>query len=85
VGLVDADGDLVRDFTVKIGIELAEGSAKLGGKREQETRDGVATFEDLKVEDPGVGMVLRASAPEVPFLGVVESAPFIVEEKHRGH
>ena len=69
-----------KDFTIKIELVLASGSGKLGGKREQDTKDGIATFADLKVDEPGDGKVLRALAPEGAFLGFVESQPFRVEE-----
>lgn len=80
VAVVDQNGDLVREFKVKIKLELADGSGKLGGKQEEDTRDGVATFDDLKVDEPGEGKVLRALAPDASYLGEVESAPFTVLE-----
>lgn len=80
VAVVDRNGEVVTDFKIKIEVVLAAGSGKLGGKREQDTRDGLATFDDLKVDEPGDGKVLRAFAPREPVLGTVESRPFRVVE-----
>ena len=80
VEVVDRNGDLVRDPSIKIKLELASGSGKLEGKREKNTKDGIATFDDIKVTEPGDGKVLRALAPDDAQLGTVESRPFRVEE-----
>lgn len=81
VAVVNRNGDVVTDFKIKIEVVLAEGSGKLEGKREQETENGLATFDDLKIDEAGDRKVLRALAPEEPFLGTVESRPFRVEEE----
>jgi adhesin/invasin len=81
VALVDRSGAVVRDQKVSIELELVSGSGKLGGKTEHDTRDGVATFDDLKVDEPGEGKVLRASAREHAELGTVESRAFRIEGK----
>jgi len=80
VEVVDRNGDLVRSPNIKIRLELASGSGKLEGKREKDTKDGIATFDDIKVTDPGDGKVLRALAPDDAQLGTVESRPFRVDE-----
>jgi len=80
VEVVDSNGDLVRNPKIKIRLELASGSGKLEGKQEKDTQDGIATFDDIKVTEPGDGKVLRALAPDDAQLGTVESRPFRVEE-----
>jgi Bacterial Ig-like domain (group 1) len=78
VAVTDENGMVVRDFKTKIEIVLAAGSGSLEGKREQDTKDGTATFTDLKLDEIGLGKVLRASAPKDPFVSAAESAPFAV-------
>jgi hypothetical protein len=80
VAVVDSDGAVVPEFKFKIAVELANGEGKLDGKREVDTKDGVAVFDDLKIDDAGEGFVLRALAPDDAFLGTVESRAFRVEE-----
>jgi hypothetical protein len=80
VGVVDRNGDLVQESGIKIEIELARGSGKLEGKREKDTKNGIAVFDDLKVTEPGDGKVLRALAPDEAHLGSVESRPFRIEK-----
>jgi hypothetical protein len=80
VAVVDRNGDLVQESGIKIAIELASGSGKLEGKREKDTKNGIAVFDDLKVTEPGDGKVLRARAPDEAQLGSVESRPFRVEK-----
>jgi hypothetical protein len=77
--VVDVNGGLVTDFKTKIQLQLADGG-KLEGGREKDTQDGIATFDDLKVDKPGSGSVLQAFAPDDGFLGIVQSQPFNVEE-----
>ena len=81
VGVVDRNGDLVQESGIKIAIELARGSGKLEGKREKDTKNGIAVFDDLKVTEPGDGKVLRALAPGEAHLGSVESHPFRIESE----
>lgn len=80
VAVLDREGNLVRDEKVKIQLELVAGSGNLGGKEEMDTRDGVATFDDLKVDEAGEGKVLRALAPDDSYLGTVESEAFTIQE-----
>ncbi len=81
VAVVDRDARVVPDFKIKIAVVLSEGSGELKGKRETDTKDGIAVFEDLKVDQAGEGKVLRALAPEEAFLGIVESRSFRVAEE----
>ena len=81
VAVVDRNGKVVKEPKIKIELELSGGSGKLEGKLERDTRDGVAVFDDLKVDDPGDGKVLRASARDHAELGTVESRSFRIEEK----
>jgi hypothetical protein len=78
VAVTDENGMVVRDFKTKIEIVLAAGSGSLEGKREQDTKDGTASFTDLKLDEIGLGKVLRASAPKDTLVGTAESAPFAV-------
>jgi Big-like domain-containing protein len=80
VAVVDRDGNVVTEPNFKIELELASGSGKLEGKVEKDTKEGVAVFDDLKVNEPGDGKVLRASARDHAELGTVESNPFGVED-----
>jgi hypothetical protein len=80
VGVVDRNGDLVEESGIKIKIELASGTGKLEGKLEKDTKNGIAVFDDLKVNEPGDGKVLRALAPDDTQLGTVESRAFRVED-----
>lgn len=81
VAVMDRAGRLVPDFKIKIEVVLAQGSGELKGKRDRDTKDGIAVFDDLKVDEPGSDNVLRALAPKEPFLGIVESRPFRVAEE----
>jgi hypothetical protein len=80
VALVDELGVLAPESKVKVVITLADGSDELGGKREADTKNGFAVFDDLKVEQEGDAVVLRAQVPEAPQLGSVDSRPFRVED-----
>jgi hypothetical protein len=81
VAVVDRNGVPLILTRVKIQLELVAGSGKLEGKLERETQNGFAVFEDLKIDEPGDGKVLRASARDHPELGTVESRTFRIEEK----
>jgi hypothetical protein len=81
VGVVDRNGVPLILTRVKIELELVAGSGKLEGKLERETQNGFAVFDDLKVDEPGDGKVLRAAARDHPELGTVESRTFRIEEK----
>jgi len=80
VAVVDRDGALVPDFKIRVELELAAGSGKLGGKHEVDTKDGVAVFDDLKLDEAGEGKALLALAPEEAYLGTVESEPFDIRK-----
>ncbi len=80
VAVVDRFGSIVPVSKVKIRISLDPREKELKGDREEDTQDGVATFDDLKVDRDGEDYVLTASAPEFPELGTVESEPFEVTD-----
>jgi hypothetical protein len=84
VAIVDAQGSMVTVSGVEIEIELletdGETSDELKGDRTRSTEDGIAVFRDLKVDSSNEDYRLRASVPEMPELGSVESAPFNVED-----
>ena len=79
VAIVDEDG-LRPDLSAKIELSLAAGAGELDGKREADTRNGFAVFDDLKIKDAGSGFVLRASASKEPELGSVDSRAFDIHE-----
>jgi hypothetical protein len=80
VAVVDRNGDVVTSAKIKIRLELVSGSGKLGGDRERDTKNGLAEFDDLKVDKPGDGKVLRATAPDDDQLGSVQSSQFRIRE-----
>lgn len=79
VTVVDAQGAATSspptDVTMAIGTRGATG-AVLYGTLMKTTIDGVATFDDLTIEQAGIGFSLAASAPG---LASAESAPFEVD------
>jgi Invasin, domain 3 len=84
VAIVDPLGILVPVSDVEIEIELIKedghDSKELEGERTRETEDGIAVFPDLVVKKHEDNYRLRASAPDLPELGSVESAFFNVED-----
>jgi adhesin/invasin len=84
VAIVDDDGDVVPLSGVEIRLELireqGEGSNELEGDTTQITDDGVAVFPDLRVDRDDSDYRLRATAPERPELGSVDSETFDVED-----
>jgi hypothetical protein len=78
VAVVDENGDVVRDSKTKIEVVLAAGSGELEGKLEQDTKEGTATFDDLRIDEVGLGKVLRAQVSKDPTVGPAESDPFAV-------
>jgi hypothetical protein len=84
VAIVDPLGILVPVSDVEIEIELIKedghDSKELEGERTRDTEDGIAVFPDLVVKKHEDNYRLRASAPEMPELGSVESAFFNVED-----
>jgi len=83
VAIVDEQGNVVTVSGVEIEIELiredGHDSNELKGDRTRSTEDGIAVFPDLVVDRDDQDYRLRASAPGLPELGVVESSPFDVE------
>jgi hypothetical protein len=63
----DQFGNVATDFTSTVTMSLVPGSgppgARLEGDRTRAGNDGVATFDNLRIRDPGLGYRLRASAP----------------------
>jgi hypothetical protein len=84
VAIVDDGGDVVPLSGVEIRLELireqGEGSDELEGDATQITDDGVAVFPDLRVDRDDSDYRLRATAPERPELGSVDSETFDVED-----
>jgi hypothetical protein len=84
VAIVDLLGDVVPLSGVEIEIELlredGDDSHELKGERKRSTEDGIAVFPDLRVDKDEETFRLRASAPDMPELGTVESASFNVED-----
>jgi hypothetical protein len=84
VAVVDQQGDVLPLSDVEIEIELirenGDDSHELEGDLVRGTEDGVAVFPDLLVDKHDENYRLRASAPEMPELGAVESSPFDVED-----
>lgn len=81
VAVVDPFGTIVPLSKVKIRITLNPMPNRLKGDHEEDTQGGVAIFDDLRIDRDGEGYVLRASAPELPELGSVESEPFAVTDR----
>lgn len=65
VEAVDASGNRVTTFTTRINVELIPNPSALGGKRQDDPDDGLATFDNLSVNLPGQGYRLRAAATGV--------------------
>jgi len=83
VAIVDDDGDVVPLSGIELRLELirekGETSDELEGDTTQVTDDGVAMFPDLRVDRDDRDYRLRATAPERPELGSVDSETFDVE------
>jgi hypothetical protein len=84
IAIVDPLGILVPVSDVEIEIELIKEdgheSKELEGERTRDTEDGIAVFPDLVVKKHEDNYRLRASAPDLPELGSIESAFFNVED-----
>ena len=84
VAVVDATGDVVRVSGIEIRLELirdeSRDSKELEGTTERTTENGVAVFADLEVEREEEDYRLRATAPDYPELGSVDSETFDVED-----
>ncbi len=65
VEAVDASGSRVTTFTTRIDVELIPNSGALGGKKQDDPDDGLATFDNLSVSLAGQGYRLRATATGV--------------------
>ena len=84
VAIVDQQGDVVPLSGVEIEIELIKEdghhSSELKGERTRGTEDGIAVYPDLVVDKHEQNYRLRASAPDLPQVGSVESTSFNVED-----
>lgn len=83
VAVVDDHGQIVPVSDVEIRLELLRedrDSRELEGTTTQVTQNGVAVFPDLRVDRDEDGYRLRASSPDRPELGSVDSETFDVED-----
>jgi hypothetical protein len=84
VALVDGENEVVPLSGVEIRLELVReddhDSNELEGSTRQFTEAGVAVFPDLRVDRDEDDYRLRATAPERPELGSVDSESFDVED-----
>jgi hypothetical protein len=83
VAIVDADGDVVPLSGVQIEIRFLRSDGddhRFDGEPIRTTVDGVAVFPDLSNSHTHDDFHLRASSPERPELGSVESNTFAVED-----
>jgi hypothetical protein len=83
VAIVDVDGDVVPLSGVQIEIEFFRSDGdphRFDGEPIRTTVDGIAVFPDLSNDHSHDDFHLRASAPERPELGSVESNTFAVED-----
>ena len=81
VAIVDAFGNIVpidgTIITLSIGSNPGGADPDLHGDRTRSTDNGISTFSSLRVDEPGTGYTLIASAPG---LGSVETDPFNVSD-----
>jgi hypothetical protein len=81
VAVVDKDGNVVPNSDIVIHVALVPSSGNLHGTADRTTQNGVATFDNLKVDHSGTGYVLVASVGSRPDLGQVQSTPFDVKKR----
>ncbi len=79
VEAVDAFGTRVTSFGTRIHVEILSnpGGGSLGGRKHDDPQDGLATFDNLTISEPGEGYTLRATASGVTS---ATSASFDVED-----
>jgi hypothetical protein len=83
VAIVDVDGDVVplSGVQIEIGFFRSDGDDhRFDGEPVRTTVDGIAVFPDLSNSHTHDDFHLRASSPERPELGSVESNTFAVED-----
>lgn len=80
VAIVDGEGDVVPLSDVEIELELigekGEDSKELEGDTAEATDEGIAVFPELRVDRDDEDYRLRATAPDRPDLGSVDSETF---------
>jgi hypothetical protein len=83
VAVLDQNGNRVTGQSIEVKLDLTGSKdGKLEGHLKKRTDAGVATFDDLRVKEPGE-YELRASADGLP--SVVSAQFQIEEENHEGH
>jgi hypothetical protein len=83
VAIVDEQGGVFPMSDVEIEIELIREDGRnhrFEGDPTRSTVDGIAVFPDLRIDHDHDDFRLRASVPDMPELGSVESSPFVVED-----
>jgi hypothetical protein len=83
VAIVDEQGSVVPLSDVEIEIVLIREDGRdhrFEGDPTRSTVDGIAVFPDLRIDHDHDDFRLRASVPDMPELGSVESATFDVED-----
>ncbi len=83
VAIVDEDGSVVPLSDVEIEIELIREDGRdhrFDGDPTRNTADGIAVFPDISIDHDHDDFRLRASVPDMPELGSVESSLFAVED-----
>jgi hypothetical protein len=83
VVVLDRDGNRVTDEQFRVNLELRgnDDDGKLKGDHSEQTRSGVATFDDLKVDKDG-DYRIRASTDGLPS---VDSDQFHIRERDEDH
>ena len=83
VAVVDEGGDVIAESGVVIHLELLRsngGPHDFEGQATQVTVDGIAVFPGLRVDHDHDDFRFRATAPDRPELGSVESETFEIED-----
>ena len=83
VAIVDQQGRVVPLSGVEVEIELLRDHGndhQFDGDPTRDTDEGIAVFADLRIDHEHDDFTLRASVPEMPELGAVESSTFGIED-----
>lgn len=82
VGLFDNDGFLITESslqtTVTVAIGNKPGDGQLSGNKVKLTSSGVASFDDLKIDETGLGYTLTSTSSDHAEIASGESAEFDV-------